>query len=274
VAAEGVHLTALAENAQRSSASLLPEARSVLLRHPAVARLGAVLADLPYFEDTPSALARAALGMPRRASAWGDRLHAGGEERLLAAILVRVHDGRASFARGGPGRDAVLALALGLASHLAVDEVTHPVSDRLARARAAARHTSERDEHHLVEGVQSLLFHAESADPRLADPRQVAAAQVEADGRFVRLLAGAIGEATGVTPPDALLARWLRGYRRAALVAGSPLGRLVGPSREHRELRSVLYRGPGIDFERVFADAERASREAVERAFVAAHDGR
>jgi len=183
-----------------------------------------------------------------------------------------VHDGRASFARGGPGRDAVLALALGLASHLAVDEVTHPVSDRLAQARAHARQTSARDEHHLVEGVQSVLFHAEAADPRLADPRRVAAAEIERDGRFVRLLAEAIGEATSVTPPAVLLTRWLRGYARAALVAGSPLGRLVGPSRELRELRAVVYRGPGVDFEQVFADAERASREAVERAFVAAHE--
>jgi hypothetical protein len=284
MATEGVHLTALdmsvfggTGDAPRPTAG---ELVSLVTRHRSLARLGAVLVDLPYFESLPRSVLRyLARGLAPVESPWGDRLHAASPQRLLEALLARVADGRADEARGGPGRERLLALALGFASHLAVDVVTHPVVNRLARARAAAlashpwRATTEREQHAHVEKWQALLLHEHDLGARvLGTPRMRAHLDVPLraafrDDRLVRTLRAALAEAYGDAPTRAELRAWATGYAQYAALLGMPVARLYAPEREREEARALFFEAPGVDYLDTFRRACALSTRYVETAF-------
>lgn len=273
MAAEGVHMTALEESVLGPSRPVAREVSSLVERHRSLARLGAVLVDLAYFENFGSMVIRHLAGTPQIGSAWGDRLHKAGPQRLLEALLVRVRDGRASDTRGGPGKEPVLALAMGLSSHLAVDVVTHPVIEVIAGARSRALGTTISVEHERVERLQSALFH-ERFFGRDLFARQAWFSYVDVpgvewfnDARFSHLLLDAMREAFGTAPSQTELRAWARGYRNYARVLGSPLGKVLVTDKAKDEAREVLYRGPGFDYDDLFRDAERASTAYVETAY-------
>jgi hypothetical protein len=281
MATESVHLTALADSvlgtgggAPRPTAG---EIASLVDRHRSLARLGAVLVDQPYFEALPRSVLRyVTRGRAPAESTWGDRLHAVEPQRLLEALLARVADGRAEDGRGGPGRERLLAVALGLASHLAVDVVTHPVVNRLARARAAALGTTEREQHSHVEKWQALLLHERTLGRRAlgAPPMRahldVPARAALADDRLARALRDALREAYGAAPPLADLRAWASGYAQYAALLGTPAARLYAPARERDEARALFFDAPSVDYPRTFARACALSTRYVETAYARA----
>ena len=272
MAAEAVHMTALDESVLGPRVPTAREVSSLVERHRSLARFGAVLVDLAYFEGFGSVALRHITGLPPARSAWGDRFHNGPTE-LLFALLRRVRDGRASELRGGPGKERVLAVAMGLASHLAVDVVTHPLINRIADARAKTLGTSEATEHQIVERMQSVVFHERFLGRNIFgrnafyEHLAIPAHEVIDDDRFWRLLESALVESFGRAPSRFEVRAWARGYRQYARVLGSPLGRLLVTESDKEEAQDVLYRGKDFDFDDVFKLAEKKSTEYVESAY-------
>ena len=130
VPAEGIHLTALRE--AMASPALSANARRRLVRNDDAARLGAIFVDLPYFHRFTNEVLRYVVGMPAKPSVWGATLHDGGAIDLLNALI--------EIARRE--RDEMLgAIALGVASHCAIDRALHPLINALARLhRGGANH--------------------------------------------------------------------------------------------------------------------------------------
>jgi hypothetical protein len=145
VPAEGIHLTALRE--AMAAPALGAAARRRIARHEDAARLGALLVDLPYFDRYLGEVVRYLAGVAARPSPWGARLHEGGAVALMRALLA--------VARVDPD-PRIGAIALGLASHVAIDRALHPLVNALARAHPHGDHGSS---HREVEKFQSICFH-------------------------------------------------------------------------------------------------------------------
>jgi Zinc dependent phospholipase C len=235
VPAEGIHLTALREAI--ASPRLGGAARRRALRHEDAARLGALLVDLPYFDRYAGEVVRYALGIPLRPSPWGALLHEGGAVTLLGALLERARRGR--DAQAG-------AIALGLASHLAIDRALHPLVNALARAFPHGDHGSS---HREVEKFQSICFHEEylGGDPmgRPAISRYLAihAAGELGDDALAGPILGAFHDAFGRAPSRRELARLGRGYRAHGKLLGSPIGRRIAPEAARAEARPRFSHG-------------------------------
>lgn len=266
-------MTALHESVHGTSDPVAGEVMGVVRRHRSLARFGAVLVDLAYFERFPIAFARYVAGAPQARSVWGDRLHDRSPNELLEALLRRVRDGRSSVSYGGPGREQVLAVCLGLASHLAVDVVSHPLVHRIAHVRSKALGTTEVQEHQTIEKFQSAIFHERFLGRELLgrsaffDYLDVPALEVVNDDRFYRLIADAMRETMGVAPTRDEMRTWARGYRNYARIVASPMGRLVAPHHAREEAFDVLYRGKDFNYDDVFDDARARSRAYVEAAY-------
>ncbi len=277
MATEAVHITALHESVLGERTLSAGEVMSVVRRHRSLARLGAVLVDLAYFERFPTAFARYVAGVPQARSPWGDKLHEAGPTELLEALLTRVRDGRASVSRGGPGREVVLAVALGLASHLAVDVVSHPLVNRIAKIRARALGTTESQEHQVVEKFQSAIFHERFYGRDMLgrssffEYLDVPAVELLQDDRFFALLSSAMREVLGSAPRREEMRAWAKGYRQYARVISSPLGRLVAPARAKEEAFDVLYKGKDFSYDSVFDEARGRSHDYVEAAYAYAN---
>ncbi|MBK8171536.1 MAG: hypothetical protein IPK60_14480 [Sandaracinaceae bacterium] len=277
MATEAVHMTALHESVHGAVEPVAGEVTSVVRRHRSLARFGAVLVDLAYFERFPIAFARYVAGAPQARSAWGDTFHEKGPTQLLEALLRRVRDGRASAQAGGPGREQVLAVCLGLASHLAVDVVSHPLVHRIAHVRSHALGTSEAQEHQVIEKFQSAIFHERYHGRDLLgrsiyfDYLDVPALEMINDDRFWRLLSECMRESLGRAPMRDEMRAWARGYRQYARIVSSPMGRLVATSRAKEEAFDVLYRGKDFNYDDVFDEARSRSRAYVEAAYAYGH---
>ncbi|MBK9030721.1 MAG: hypothetical protein IPL61_05175 [Myxococcales bacterium] len=219
--AEGIHLTALREAV--ASPRLGPAARRRIERDADAARLGALLVDLPYFDRYAGEVVRYALGRPARPSPWGAILHEGGAIALLTALL--------DVARAQP-EPLAGAIALGLASHLAIDRALHPLINALARAHPHGDHGSS---HREVEKFQSICFHEAYLGRDLMGDRGISAYltiplvaaldQPDVGPPILAAFAAAFGDA----PTARGLARLGRGYRTHAWLLGSPLGRRIAP---------------------------------------------
>lgn len=271
--AEAVHLTALYESTLGTFDPLPREISSLLVRHKHLARFGAVLVELGYFEASAPAMLRRVLGLGARPSGWGARIHRAAPHRLLDALLSRVQDGRADHDRGGPGRDAALALALGCASHLAVDRVAEPMIDNVARARARILRTDEDEERRRVEKFQWVLFQQRYfgrdllGHASLAGELDVPVTALVDDDRVWALVSGALREAVGASPARSEVRAWARAYRSYVQMLASPMGRLFVPERAREDAYDIFYRNGSIDFDQVFGDARKASRALVEATY-------
>jgi hypothetical protein len=248
VPAEGIHLTALRE-ALTLPALDTPVRRRILRREDG-ARLGALLVDLPYFHRFAGEVVRYVLGIPARPSPWGAILHEGGAIELLGAVL--------RIARRSAD-DTIGAMALGLASHLAMDRALHPLINALAR-----RHPRGRDHgsaHREVEKFQSICFHERYFGRDLMGTAPIEhylllhlAPRLD-DVALSRPILEAYQSAFGHAPTARELAGFGRGYRTHTRLLGSPIGRRIAPEAAKEEARPLFLHGGWGAFERSLADA-------------------
>ncbi len=256
MAAEAIHLSALSD--AREDALLEPGLRA-LLAQPSLwqaARLGALIVDFPYFERFAWKALCYALKQPQPASRWGDLFH----KRCPVAIgrgLVRA----AQRLAGGRGR-RMLALAVGYFSHLAVDTCTHPLVNRLARARAQLS-GDEMVHHRDVEKYQSVLFHEQrNGYDFLGDPAVAAYVRVEArwlhrDRASFAAWQCAYRESLGEAPRLREVRSWARGYQQYSWLLGSFLGGRLVSERSKRQQRGQVFETPTFSYPEVFRRAVR-----------------
>jgi hypothetical protein len=221
VPAEGIHLTALRE--AMASPALAPSTRRRLVRNDDAARLGAILVDLPYFHRFTNEVLRYVVGMPAKPSLWGATLHDGGAIDLLSALVEvarREHD------------DVVGAIALGVASHCAIDRALHPLINALARKHVAGKNHDA--SHREVEKFQSICFHEQYMGRDMMGTAEITSylAIRLTDGmpdRVGRLVLEAWRRALGTAPEAGEFTGYVRGYRTHIKLLGSPLGKRLAP---------------------------------------------
>ncbi len=257
MAAEAIHLTALSDAREDPA---LPADLRAFLRAPEAwqaARLGALIVDFPYFERFPLKALRFGLGLPQPRSHWGDLFH----QRCPVAVGRALLDA----ARGldERRRRRIVALALGYFSHLAVDTATHPLVNRIARARRARDGGDELSHHQDVEKYQSVLFHQERhgydflGTPAVVRYVSVGTSWLRGDAACFQAWQGALRTALGEAPRRATLNGWARGYRQYGWLLGSPIGgRLVDDAGKARET-PLVYRGPRLSYPRLYRAALR-----------------
>ena len=221
IPAEGIHLTALRE--AMASPALSPAARRRLVRNDDAARLGAIFVDLPYFHRFTNEVLRYLMGLPAKPSMWGQTLHDGGAIDLLGGLI--------DVARRE--RDETLgAIALGVASHCAIDRALHPLINALARKHVAGKNHDA--SHREVEKFQSICFHElymgrdMMGTPEITSYLAIRLAEGLPD-RLAMLALEAWRRALGTAPEAAELVGYVRGYCTHTKLLGSPLGKRLAP---------------------------------------------
>ena len=256
--AEGIHLTAVRE--ATAAPQLSPAVRRRLVKYDDAARFGAILVDLPYFHRYALEVARYLTGRPAGASRWGAELHEGGAVALLHALLDRARR----------DRDPVLgAIALGVASHCAIDRALHPLVNSLARRFPVGK--SHDASHREVEKFQSICFHEAYLGRDTMGTGEIsgyltirlAAALEAAHGRAI---CDAWRASNRETPTDGELAGLRRGYRMHAGLLGTPLGKLVAPPAAKEAARPRYLTGAWGSFDGLLADAVHASLAVLDAA--------
>jgi Zinc dependent phospholipase C len=249
--AEAIHLTALREAVASPRLDAGPRRR--VLRHEDEARLGAILVDLPYFDRYAAEVIRYLLSIPARSSPWGAILHEGGAIALLGAVLEVARERR---------DDRVAAMALGLASHLAMDRALHPLINALARRFPDGDHGSS---HREVEKFQSICFHEMyfgrdlMGRPGIERYLTIHATGELRGGTLARAILDAFARAFARAPSPRELARLGRGYRAHGRLLGSPLGRRIAPPAAKDQARPRFLHGGWGDFAAHLAAAIEAS---------------
>ncbi len=257
--AEGIHLTALRE--ALASPRIDPAVRRRVVRREDHARLGALLVDLPYFDRYVEEVVRYALHITARPSPWGAELHEGGAIGLLEGVLAVARDRR---------DEALGAVALGLASHLAIDRALHPLINALARANPVGADLGSA--HREVEKFQSIVFHERYHGQDLmgrAGMREYLAIHV-ARRLDEPVLGDAILEAYtrafGRAPSRRALIGFGRGYDAHTRLLASPIGRRIAPPAEKARAIPIYLHGAWGTFEACLADAIAASLPVIDAA--------
>jgi hypothetical protein len=221
VPAEGIHLTALRE--AMVSPALSPAVRRRFARHGDAARFGAILVDLPYFHRFTGEVLRYIAGIPAKPSRWGAALHDGGAIDLLGALIDVARRER---------DDTLGAIALGLASHCAIDRGLHPLINALARLhRAGKNHDAS---HREVEKFQSICFHEQymgrdmMGTPEITSYLAIRLAEALPE-RVAVLVLEAWRKALGHAPETSEFVGYVRGYRTHTALLGTPLGKRIAP---------------------------------------------
>jgi hypothetical protein len=199
-------------------------------------------------------------GLPGRPSAWGAAIHEGGAVALLHSLLA--------VARRERDED-LAAIALGLASHCAIDRALHPLINALARAYPAGRNHDAA--HREVEKFQSVCFHEQylgrdtMGTPVLARHLAVQLAN-RFDDRLGRSLREAWADALGSAPGAREFAGFVRGYRTHARLLGTSLGARIAPPAAKEAARPRYLHGPWGTFEALLEAAIRRSLAVLEAA--------
>jgi hypothetical protein len=258
--AEGIHLTAVREAI--AAPDLDPPVRRRLARRDDAARFGAIVPDLPYFHRYAIEVARYVTGLPAQPSPWGAATHGdgGGAVALLGSLLAvarREHD------------ELLGAIALGVASHCAIDRALHPLINALARLHPAGK--SHDASHREVEKFQSICFHEQylgrdtMGTPAITGFLTIHLA-AQLDERLSRLLREAWTTALGGALPPRELAGFARGYRRHAWLLGTPPGKRIAPPAAKEEARPKYLHGAWGTFESLLEAAVAASIAVVNAA--------
>ena len=256
--AEGIHLTALRE--ATAAPALAANVRARLIRQDDAARLGAILVDLPYFARFPEEVARYLLKIPARPSPWGAMLHDGGAVLLLNALLDIARRER---------DDVIAAIALGVASHCAIDRTLHPLINALARAhREGVNHDAS---HREVEKFQSICFHERYLGRDTMGTQAITGFLMirlisHLDDHRCALIREAWRTALGSAPTAGELAGMRRGYRAHTRLLGTPLGKRVAPPAAKDAARPRYLHGDWGSFESSLDDAIAASLVVIEAA--------
>ena len=249
--AEGIHLTALRE--ATAAPGLDPVVRRRLVRSDDAARLGAIFVDLPYFHQFAGEVVRYLAGLPAKPSPWGATLHDGGAVALLGALLDVARRER---------DDEISAIALGVASHCAIDRALHPLINALARQhRAGASHDAS---HREVEKFQSICFHERYLGRDTMGTSAITGYLMirlasHLDDRRCSLLREAWRVALGGAPSASELGGFRRGYRAHTRLLGTPLGKRIAPPAAKEAAQPRYLRGEWGAFESLLEDAIAAS---------------
>jgi hypothetical protein len=256
--AEGIHLTALRE--AMASPALSAPVRRRLVRRDDAARLGALVPDLAYFDRYTREVIRYVAKRPARPSPWGAAIHDGGAVALLGSLLSiarREHDGD------------LAAIALGLASHCAIDRTLHPLVNALARTYpTGASHDAS---HREVEKFQSVCFHERylgrdtMGTPAITGYLAIQLA-LRPDPRILGWLGEAWSSALGAAPTTRELNRFLRGYAAHAWLLGTPLGKRIAPPAAKEAAGPRYLHGPWGSFEALLEAAITSSIDVLEAA--------
>ncbi len=245
--AEGIHLTALRE--ATASERLGADVRRRLVRHDDAARLGAILADLPYFDRYAGEVLRYVTGRPARPSPWGAAIHEGGAVALLGTLLRVARDER---------DETLAAIALGLASHCAIDRALHPLINALARRhQGGPTHDAS---HREVEKFQSICFHERyvgrdtMGTPAITSLLTIGLTR-HLDDQRLEIVRRAWETALERAPTLAELRRMMTGYRTHAWLLGTPLGARVAPPAAKDAARPRYLVGAWGSFEAALASA-------------------
>ena len=256
--AEGIHLTALRE--AMASPALTTSVRRRLVRRDDAARFGALVPDLPYFQRYLVEVIRYLAGVPARPSPWGAAIHDGGAVALLDSLLTVARRER---------DDDLAAIALGLASHCAIDRALHPLVNALARANpVGGNHDAA---HREVEKFQSICFHeAYLGRDTMGTPEIARYLTIQlANGlgeRLGRLLREAWSDALGSPLPARQLADFVRGYRSHGWLLGTRLGKRVAPPAVKEAARPRYLHGPWGTFESLLEAAIASSIDVLDAA--------
>ncbi|MEO6952098.1 MAG: hypothetical protein ABI321_09810 [Polyangia bacterium] len=264
--AEAIHLSALSDSA-------VPAADDELR---ALQRLGAVVLDLAYFDRFAAGVARYVLRRPLATSPLGDALHARDPSRVARSL---VEQGRVLRESPSTRRDGerVLAVALGLLSHLAVDSRLHPLVNQLAKVRAQRLDDRAARQHSEVEKFHSILFHEVRlgfdfmGDRRIAEYIAVEGQRVHDGGAIARALASALEIVHGSAPPASDIARWTRGYRQYTSLLASFIGKRIMPQATKEAVRAEVY--DDARFLEHYADAVQRSVAYTRAGLALADDG-
>lgn len=234
--------------------------RRRLIQRDDAARFGALLPDLPYFHRYAIEVIRYVAGRPAQPSPRGAALHEGGAVALLTSLLAIARRDR---------DDQLAAVALGLASHCAIDRALHPLVNALARAHPVGRNHDAA--HREVEKFQSICFHEHylgrdvMGTPAIARYLTIHLA-AGLDPQLDRQLREAWRDGLGSAPSQRELAGFVRGYRIHAAVLGSPLGKRVAPPAAKEAGRARYLSGRWGSFEPLLAAAVTASIGVLEAA--------
>lgn len=240
--AEGIHLTSLREAA--CTANVPQGARRCLAREEDAGRFGAVLLDLPYFAGYAGEVLRYVAKLRPRPSPWGNTVH----ERAAVPILQSILDDARRLRS-----ERLAAVALGLASHAAIDRQLHPLVNALAR-----RHPDGRDHdaaHREVEKFHSICFHEayfgidRMGTPGIARVVQVPMSELFADRVVAPAVTRAFAEAMDDAPGARALSEMGRGYEQHTALIASPLGKLVAPPAAKEHGRAVFFSGAWGSFD-------------------------
>jgi hypothetical protein len=257
VPAEAIHLSAMRE--AMASPALAASTRRRLVRRDDAARFGAIVPDLPYFHRYAIEVIRYLTHLPAQPSPWGAAIHDGGAVALLNTLL--------DVARRE--RDADLAaIALGLASHCAIDRALHPLINALARAYPIGSHDAS---HREVEKFQSICFHEQYLGrDAMGTPTITSFLTIQLahgfDARLNRLLREAWSAALGTAPTAGELSGFVRGYRAHAWLLGTPPGKRLAPPAAKEEARPRYLHGAWGSFEASLEAAIQRSIGVIEAA--------
>jgi hypothetical protein len=256
--AEGIHLTALRE--AMASPVLTASTRRRLVRRDDAARFGALVPDLPYFHRYVVEVIRYVARMPAQPSPRGAAIHEGGAVALLGSLLDLARRER---------DDDLAAIALGVASHCAIDRALHPLINALARAYPVG--DSHDASHREVEKFQSICFHERylgrdtMGTPAITGYLTIQLAN-RFDARMNRLLREAWTSALGTAPSERELTGFVRGYRAHARLLGTPLGKRIASVAAKDEARPRYLHGPWGTFESLLEAAIATSVGVIEAA--------
>jgi hypothetical protein len=165
------------------------------------------------------------MGIPAKPSVWGQTLHDGGAVDLLSGLIDVARRER---------DDTLGAIALGVASHCAIDRGLHPLINALARKHVVGKNHDA--SHREVEKFQSICFHEQYMGRDMMGTPEITSylAIRLAEGipeRTVVLALEAWRRAMGTSPESAEFVGYVRGYRTHIMLLGSPLGkRLASPA--------------------------------------------
>lgn len=262
--AEAVHLSALADTL--SDASIAVKRITDGPERLSATRLGAVMVDLPYFDEFALAVLNFLRKRAQKHSPWGDIFHHG----TPISVGRRLGERAVALGRSAATKDtgAILqALALGYMCHAAVDTAMHPMVNRLARARQQTHGGAHSRQHQEVEKFQSILFHEQRFGFDFMGSLHLYR-YISVEGSLLgraSLLQSAVREVLHAehqhSPSAEELRRWVRGYRTYTLLLASPLGKTIAPRADKERERAPLF--DDLAFPRLFAEAVAQSRRWV-----------
>jgi hypothetical protein len=154
------------------------------------------------------------------------------------------------------------AIALGVASHCAIDRGLHPLINALARKHVVGRNHDA--SHREVEKFQSICFHEHyTGRDMMGTPEITSYLAIRLTERLpervARLVLEAWRHAFGTSPEAAEFGGYVRGYRTHTKLLGSPLGKRLAPRSAKEAARPRYLEGGWGGFPSMLEQAVAAS---------------